>query len=307
MRLIIGVLVLFCISIPGKAVAVVDASQYSIVFADFGPDVIYKADLDGSNLTAIASAMTNPIDVVYDPAQNYIYWAENVATRIRRARPDGSEATTIIDQAAFPQISSIEHLALDTVNGKIYWTDDVDTDLIARSNLDGSDPEVILSGSSNVGNPYGIDLDVANGYMYWADSSGGRVRRAGLDGSKPAVISFGGAYDLSLDLDSGHIFVADYFGNRVFRINTDGTGFLPISLNAEQARGVHYSPELGKVFWTSDGATNTLSSANPDGSDPQVLLSGLSRPAGLTIIPEPASAVLLGTACLLLGRRRSAG
>ena len=59
---------------------------------------------------------------------------------------------------------------------RLYWTHELGT--IKRANLDGSNPQVIIS--ETVGN--GVVVDGNN--LYWTDL-GGTINRANLDGTNP--------------------------------------------------------------------------------------------------------------------------
>ena len=77
-------------------------------------------------------------------------------------------------------------IALDLVGGKLYWSDRQSGN-IGRANLDGSSPEIIVSGLNNLGE---LVTDATGGYLYWTET-GGRIGRSDLDGSN-AVTHVGG-------------------------------------------------------------------------------------------------------------------
>ena len=71
------------------------------------------------------------------------------------------------------------YMALDLAAGKMYWTD-IGTSTIARSNLDGSGSEVLVTSAGIP--PIGIALDLPIGKMTWTLLDG-TIQRANLDGS----------------------------------------------------------------------------------------------------------------------------
>jgi DNA-binding beta-propeller fold protein YncE len=95
---------------------------------------------------------------------------------IARARLDGSGLETIVGGLSEPR-----GIAVDSVAGKLYWTDDLlqTGGLIRRANLDGSHPEDVVTGLKS---PRGIALDAKTGHIYWADTVAGTIQRADLDG-----------------------------------------------------------------------------------------------------------------------------
>ena len=68
-------------------------------------------------------------------------------------------------------------VAVDPTGGKVYWADNGASE-IQRSNLDGTSPEVLVTG---LGDPHGVALDVDNGKLYFTGNNG--IRRANLDGT----------------------------------------------------------------------------------------------------------------------------
>jgi len=73
-----------------------------------------------------------------------------------------------------------EGIALDTVNGKMYWADQGPSK-ISRANLDGTDVEILVT--SGTTHPHDIGLDFAGGKMYWTDSYTNNIQRAHLEKS----------------------------------------------------------------------------------------------------------------------------
>ena len=114
---------------------------------------------------------------------------------------------------------------------KIYWGDSQTND-IRRSNLDGSNTEILISGQST---PRGIKIDVNGGHFYWMDGAANVLRRANLDGSNVTTIVSGlsVAIDLTLDLDKGFIYFTDNGDDRIYRSNLDGSNLQTILNNGD--------------------------------------------------------------------------
>ena len=90
---------------------------------------------------------------------------------------------------------------LDTVAGKLYWTDLL-TGTIHRANLDGTSVETIVS----VGllDPSYIDVDVTLGKIFWTDFGTTWVQRANLDGSSVEnIVTSGLSIPTGIALSSG--------------------------------------------------------------------------------------------------------
>ena len=78
--------------------------------------------------------------------------------------------------------------------------------------------------------------------------------------------------------------------------------------NLPAPSGLTLDLEAGKMYWTDYGtngvANGDIRSANLDGSDPQVLVSGLNGPFSITLVPEPSAICLVAIAACTLARRR---
>ena len=94
-------------------------------------------------------------------------------------------------------------LAIDTVEGKIYWTsqsDCVPCGSIARADLDGSNREFLIF---DLIDPEEIEIDPAAGKLYFADQD--QILQANLDGSALTELIGGQQrpWGLALDLEGG--------------------------------------------------------------------------------------------------------
>ena len=116
----------------------------------FVSDVIRRANLDGTNIEDVITPLpTDPLATfVVDGAGGRIYFARGsqVSADIVSANLDGTAEVVLATGVA-----DVGDLALDLVDGKIYWHEEVSatTKRIVRSNLDGSSPEVVIPAISN--------------------------------------------------------------------------------------------------------------------------------------------------------------
>jgi len=124
-----------------------------------------------------------------------MYWAD--LTSVRRANLNGSNVEILVTPS--PVEAFLQGFALDLTNNKMYWSNPI-SNIIRRANLDGSDVEDLVSTNAR-----SIDLDVANGKMYWIDA--GSIRRSNLDGTSiETVTGFGdNKYGRALALDPTEI------------------------------------------------------------------------------------------------------
>ncbi|MEM7048274.1 MAG: hypothetical protein AAF604_01385 [Acidobacteriota bacterium] len=179
---------------------------------------IYSAGTDGSGPATVVPSREKPHDLALDPVNGHLYWTEGISggssptAAIRRADLDGSNLTDILTG----QSGGIRGLDLDVAGGKLYWTDRAN-ETISRADLDGSNPEIILS---SLDQPHDLAIDAGNGWIYWTEGVGsdddpnGKIRRADLDGSNPQDV-FTNLQDSLRDLISTQVtyIFADSFEN----------------------------------------------------------------------------------------------
>ena len=190
-----------------------------------GPGSIRKANLDGSNVQVILSNVIRPQGLALDVQAGKMYWAEtpnsyfepNNANAIYRANLDGTGKEQLIN------LLGASGVTLDLVNNKMYLPD---FNRIIRTNLDGSGVEVLVTGLSNVQD---IDLDLANGIMFYNELNASKIVRANLDGTGAQTIITGRKADMAIDLANAKLYCADQSAigvdnDQIFVTNYDGSG-----------------------------------------------------------------------------------
>jgi hypothetical protein len=163
--------------------------------------------------------------------------------RIQSMRPDGSERKVIVTECELP-----DGIAIDVAAGHIYWTNmgsspAVNDGSIERVDLDGSNRIVIIPPGGTY-TPKQMQLDKANGKLYWCDREGMRVMRSNLDGSQVETLIEAGRGDA----DRG-----------------------------DQTRwcvGVTLDPVRNQIYWSQKGPDN--------GDAGRILRAGIEIPKGET-------------------------
>src|SRR5712671_2023289 len=102
---------------------------------------------------------------------------------IRSMSPDGSDRKVLVTECHLP-----DGIAVDVAAGHIYWTNmgsspAANDGSIERADIDGKNRKVIVPPGITF-TPKQIQLDKANGKLYWCDREGMRVMRSNLDGSQ---------------------------------------------------------------------------------------------------------------------------
>jgi hypothetical protein len=268
---------------------------------------IHSANLNGTNEKVILSQVFAPTDIAIDGSAGKIYWADNGLDdigRIGRADLNGSGEQTLV-QANYPY--GPYGLALDIPANKMYWTNG-NGEQIIRANLDGSDPQTVLSGPNG---PAEIALDVADGKMYWTSGDGHTISDANLDGTDQQVLFSGlsEATGVAVDVASGKLYWLDW-GGIIQDANLDGSNRKTVLTGVPGQDSLTLDLANGKMYWTTAFSETTLStgeiwSANLDGTGQKALISGLNDPVGITLlsetvppVPEPPTSALVATGIL---------
>ncbi|MCH1507134.1 DUF5050 domain-containing protein [Verrucomicrobiales bacterium] len=107
--------------------------------------------------------------------------------------------------------------------GKLYWVDR-NAGKVQRSNLDGSEIEILVEVDST--NLRGIAIDVADDKLYFADNSANTISKATLDGDDVKVIVRDRDFpaDVTLDLTNRKLYWCDQGRSVIERANLDGSG-----------------------------------------------------------------------------------
>ena len=205
-----------------------------------------------------------------------IYWTNG--DKIQRAAADGANVEDLVT------FGSPRSLALDVLEGNIYWTDQ-DTRWIWRANLDGSDSEAIVQ--ARLIRPVAIALDLGRGQIYWTDAGSNKVQRANLDGSRLQTLVSVGLHSpegIALDVDKGKVYWSDYGTNKIQRANLDGSQVEDLVTTGLKIPGeLALDMGAGKIYWTDYG-TDKIQRANLDGSNVEDLVTtGLRIAKGLTL------------------------
>ncbi|MFN0034254.1 MAG: PKD domain-containing protein, partial [Saprospiraceae bacterium] len=134
------------LDINGKAGAGIayDDVNSKIYFSDFevtGTGNIWRCNLDGTNLEAIVSNLTDPYGIALDLAAGKVYWVDDLGN-VSRANLDGSSQEIGLVNISGGQMRAI---SLDPANNKMYFYE-VNLENLYVANLDGSNPTILFSG-----------------------------------------------------------------------------------------------------------------------------------------------------------------
>ncbi len=176
---------------------------------------IHCANLDGTLAEDIIQSPLGEFpNVAFDTADQKMYWPSAAAGGIERANYDGTDIETAISGIAMPR-----KVAIDTVNRKAYWVDYGFPNDIRRSNLDGTDRELLFSTTTLSRTPVSVAVDPLDGYYYWT-GLGGDLHRTSLDGSDTSIINLAAPLgELAIDAEHRYLYVSAQDG--IIRMRLD--------------------------------------------------------------------------------------
>ncbi|MHC4570840.1 MAG: TolB family protein [Planctomycetota bacterium] len=119
---------------------------------------IYSADPDGSNIEQLVSNLDLAVGLAVDPYNEKLYWTSRSSSynSIKSANLDGTGITDLITSQQNPLVSVVQHIDIDWLGNKLYWTDQSGGGKTQRMNPDGTGYEVIHYGNA----PYGIAVSI---------------------------------------------------------------------------------------------------------------------------------------------------
>jgi DNA-binding beta-propeller fold protein YncE len=229
-------------------------------------------------------------------AADRVYWGNEDAERISFASLAGGEGGDL--SIAGGLVEYPEGLAIDSVAGRIYWTEYGSAhEGVYSANLDGTAATALNTAGATVNSIYGLAIDPLGGRAYWGNAPAGpdAISFARLDGTGGADINTTGAtptdnpLGVAVDPGLGRIYFAS-LGNVVSYANLDGSGGGDINTTGATVSspvGIAVDPAAGRVYW-ANSIVQAISFANLDGSggaDINTTGATLANPAGVAIDP----------------------
>ena len=152
-----------------------------------------------------------------------LYWATR--EKIQRGDLEGSNIEDVLNREA-------ESIALDAVNGKIYWSH-ADNGIYRANLADGTNIEPLIDDDVWSISGGSIALDIAGGKMYWTNGEIDSIFRANLNGTNSEELlqlrNDGAPLDIALDLEGGKMYWTQWDGDAsISRANLDGSNVEPL-------------------------------------------------------------------------------
>lgn len=250
-----------------------------LYYIDASDSYMRKLTLDSSAMITdvLNLAGRTGVGMAYDATNDKIYFSDfNTANfgKIWRMNRDGSDLEVIVDEIVDPY-----GIALDVAGNKVYWGDDAGN--VSRANLDGSNVEIGIIEVADA-TFTSVALDLNNGKLYAYDLENENIHMANLDGSNASIV-IEDIYGYALAIDSVNNKI--YFEDKRFlkRANLDGSNIEEIVPKETRIYGIEIDHDTNKLYWGGRD-TGNLYSADLDGSNNEVLKSGLGSVRGIVLI-----------------------
>ncbi|XMO86386.1 choice-of-anchor D domain-containing protein [Algibacter sp. AS12] len=231
-----------------KYVTVNNTTQELYFVGSSGGYEIFKIGMDGLGEESIYSGSSTIYELEIDEANGKIYWGEYES--LKMANLDGSNVQTI------KSVTGGTFRGVAVGGSYLYWSEAIysnptNSTTIYRGALDGTGPITIHSEAytypavpSVLASLYGLDVDVTNNEIYWADNSANGVFKKNSDGSGGVTTIYSNAdfspRALALDVPNNKVYWADTVSaaDAIQMCNLDGTGFTTLASGLDDPRGV---------------------------------------------------------------------
>ena len=152
---------------------------------------IYRANLDGTGVTGVITSGLSAVEAIaLDTAAGQMYWIQSNANKVKinRAKLDGTSQAVLVDDtfgSSFNQ--NARDLEIDTRAGRLYFTSDLNgagaIDIVGAVNTDGTNARTLYTSLTT---PYGLAINLNDGRLYWADSTG--INQGTFTGDASSVV-----------------------------------------------------------------------------------------------------------------------
>ncbi|WP_235295271.1 IPTL-CTERM sorting domain-containing protein [Portibacter lacus] len=209
-------------------------------------------------------------------AQTSIYWGNTGDGTIKSSDLDGTNVQTLTSISTFP-----EDVVYNPLNDSLYFVDGSSAATIFRMATDGSGLVNLISGLSS---PDGMELDLAAGKMYYAESTPQTISKANLDGSNIEVVVTGTGLleGIALDIANQKIYWAVTGASQINSADFDGSNVTNVFTGTNGTLKLAKDMSSGFIYFT-EFSGNNLSRINPDGTGYTVITSGLNTPGGVVL------------------------
>ena len=176
-----------------------------LYWSDVNDERIYKAPIDeGETKSVVAFGdVVNADGLAVDWIYRHLYWTDSAKNTIEVSDLEGGFRKTLLTD----RLQEPRSIAVDPIEGWLYWSDWGGSPRIERSGMDGSHRQVLID--SHIKWPNGITLDRADRRLFWVDAKMDLIGSCDYDGSNRRVVLAAGS-------SIGHPFAVTVFEDWVY-------------------------------------------------------------------------------------------
>ncbi|XP_017883525.1 very low-density lipoprotein receptor-like isoform X2 [Ceratina calcarata] len=200
-----------------------------IFWSDSSEKRIYKAPIDEGNerTVVIDDGSTTSDGLAVDWIYNHIYWTDSAKSTIELATFEGNMRKTLIrDRVQEPRA-----IALNPLEGWMFWTDWSDEARIEKAGMDGSHRTVIVD--NDVQWPNGLTLDLIGEKIYWVDAKLNIIGSCNYDGTGIRTVLYSPdvlRHPFSITTFEDYVYWIDWDKEAIYKANKfTGQGVEPVT------------------------------------------------------------------------------
>ncbi|XP_017079693.2 low-density lipoprotein receptor isoform X3 [Drosophila eugracilis] len=189
-----------------------------IFWSDVTTQSIYKAPIDeGNERTVVLTKSSVTSDgLAVDWIYNHVYYTDTVKCTIELTNFEGSMGKVLVEDS----LDIPRSIALDPIDGWMYWSDWGASPRIERAGMDGSQRTAIIT--YDVKWPNGITLDLVHKRLYWVDGKLNSISSSNYDGSQRRNVLSSHEYlkhPFSITTFEDSVYWTDWDKQAVFKAN----------------------------------------------------------------------------------------
>ncbi|XP_018046804.1 PREDICTED: very low-density lipoprotein receptor-like isoform X1 [Atta colombica] len=189
-----------------------------IFWSDISEKKIYKAPIDEGNerTVVIENDLTTSDGLAVDWIYSHIYWTDSGKDTIELANFEGNMRKTLIRD----RIQEPRAIALNPLEGWMFWTDWSDEARIERAGMDGTHRSVIVG--NDVKWPNGLALDLIGKRVYWVDAKLNIIGSCNYDGTGRRTVLYSPEslrHPFSITTFEDYVYWTDWDKETIFKAN----------------------------------------------------------------------------------------
>lgn len=261
-----------CADGPQEMILLVQMTEICLISLDSPDHTSFSLNLHG---------IKHAMGIDYDPVTGYLYWTDDMAQVIQRARLNGTGQETVVST----ELELPDGVAIDWRAQNLYWTD-TGTDRIQVLRINTTFTKVLIN--TELVEPRAIAVAPDEGLMFWSDwnEKKPKIERAALDGSLRGILvseRLGWPNGIALDVHAKKLYWCDAKTDSIEVINFDGTERREVVTdNLPHVFGITLVGDY--LYWT-DWQRRSLDSAHKvTGNNRKVILDQLANIMGLKAV-----------------------